>query len=370
MATAQTETVLYSFQNNGKDGILPAAGLVMDAAGDLFGTTSLTYFGGTYGYGTVFKLTQNGNKTILHTFENNGTDGIGPRGALLRDKSGNLYGTTWSGGTYGFGTVFKHAPNGTWTILHSFQGYPTDGNSPVGALVIDSSGNLYGATYDGGQHGYGTIFKLASNGAVTILHSFGYSGVRAVNPGGGLLRDNAGNLYGTTYQGGSVNRGTVFKLTPKGVLSILYSFGTTSTDATLPDAGLVMDSAGNLYGTTTYGGSSGFGTIFKIAPDNTEIVLHSFQNNGTDGGYPYGTLVLDSSGNLYGTADSGGPNSGGIIFRLAPDGTEAILHPFASSSTDGTSPSAGLVWDAAGNLYGTTHNGGTYGFGTVFRLVP
>ena len=397
-ASAQTLTTLYSFPATPGDGAELHGGLISDAAGNLYGTT----FGGGSGngYGTVFKLTPAGAESVLHRFS--GDDGAGPAARLIADAVGNLYGTTKYGGL-NYGTVFKLTLNsdGTYShaVLHNFTGYPNDGAAPDG-LIADAAANLYGTTTGGGPSscggfGCGTVFRLMPNldGTYTesVLHSFTggsdgqYGGGDGQYPFSGLIADAAGNLYGTTFYGGGnscegFGCGTVFKLTPKldGTYgeSVLYSF-TGSHDGAAPSAGLLADAAGNLYGTTSQGGGAracltGCGTVFKLTanPDGTysESVLHSF-GGGSDGQTPSAGLIADAVGNLYGTTYAGGLTVCGgwcgTVFMLTSTGTLRVLHSFNSS--DGANPLAGLMADAEGNLYGTTSLGGTKNYGTVFK---
>src|SRR6266403_535209 len=248
--------------------------------------------------------------TVLHSFTGN-PDGSMPYGSLVRDSSGNLYGTTTHGGTSGNGTVFKTTSTGTTTVLHSFAGNP-DGANPYGGLVVDSSGNLYGTTVIGGTSNNGTVFKTTSTGTTTLLHNFA-GNPDGSRPYGGLVRDSSGNLYSTTSQGGSSNLGTVFKTTSTGTTTVLHNFAGNPDGSSPYYDGLVRDSSGNLYGTTTQGGSSNLGTVFKTTAAGTTTVLHSFVGT-PDGSGPYGGLVVDSSGNLYGTTVIGGTSNNGTIF--------------------------------------------------------
>jgi len=393
---AAKEKVLHVFGKCKKDGAWPEAGLISDAAGNLYSTTRI---GGAHGWGTVFQLTpdRHGKWTskVLHSFNNYAT----PYGGLVFDAKGNLYGTTSQGGPHGLGTVFELTPSasGKWTetTLHSFSG--PDGSSPHDTLVFDAAGNLYGTTLMGGAYGWGTVFQLrrGKNGKRTekVLHSFNTNG-DGYNPEAGLIFDKSGNLYGTTYYGGSECRnwgcGTVFELSPgpkcKWTEKVLHSFG-SYYDGGYPWGGLIFDPAGNLYGTTTVGGG-GFGTVFQLTPSGknswNETVLHSF--SGDDGFLPLGSLVLDAAGNLYGTTSDGGNYGGwcadgcGVVFKLTPGSnggwTETTLYKF-NVSGDGHFPVANLIFDAAGNLLGTTVGGGdqdgcnyNLGCGTVFELIP
>ena len=363
---AQSFSVLYSF--NAADGVDSKSGLVRDKAGNLYGTTQI----GGIGDGEVFKLDTTGTETVLYSFT--GPDGIEPSAGLIRDKEGNLYGTTLTGNVPSVGTVFKLDTTNTLTALHSFTG--PDGNFPLADLVRDKEGNLYGTTYFGGTSGEGTVFKLDTTGTETVLHSF-TGPPDGANPLAGLVRDKEGNLYGTTKGGGVVRCfgsgcGVVFKLDTTGKETVLYTF--TGLDGFLPAADLVRDKAGNLYGTTFGGGATNQGTVFKLDTTGTQTVLHSFTRS--DGAGPLAGLVMDKAGNLYGTTYAGGdlscnaPSGCGVVFKLDPVGAETVLHTF-SGGADGANPQeGGLVRDRAGNLYGTTSNGGASGFGTIFKLTP
>jgi uncharacterized repeat protein (TIGR03803 family) len=368
-AQAQTFTVLHTF-TNAADGATPIAGLTLDKVGNLYGTT--LYGGIAGGFGTVFKLDIRGKLTLLHSFA--GTpDGEDPQSGLLRDTAGNLYGTTQYGGTNGgYGTVFKLTAKGKLTLLHSFAGIP-EGENPYSRLIRDLAGNFYGTTSDGGTLGYGTVFKLDTAGKMTVLHSFKNSPDGA-HPIAGLILDKAGNLYGTTLHGGTSGVfGSVFKLDAKGKLTLLHSF-TGTPDGEDPQSGLLRDAAGNLYGTTQFGGiNGGFGTVFKLNAKGKLSLLHSFGAK-PDGQNPFSGLIRDSAGNFYGTTFYGGAYGYGTVFKLDTAGKLTVLHSF-NNSPDGSTPIAGLVMDKTGNLYGTTVGGGDLscgfgGCGTVFKLTP
>jgi uncharacterized repeat protein (TIGR03803 family) len=382
-----TLTVLYSF-TGGTDGATPGAGLIRDKEGNLYGTT---IGGGSYGFGTVFKVDGSGNETVLRSFSGE-TDGATPGAGLIRDKEDNLYGTTVLGGDptcnsgEGCGTVFKLDMTGKETVLHRFTNTP-DGAFSGAGLVRDKEGNLYSTTVYGGSYGEGTVFKLDPTGRETVLYSFtGYSDGGL--PDGDVIMDKVGNLYGTTDLGGSYNRGTVFKLDTSGEETVLHSFA-DSPDGALPAAGLVGDKEGNLYGTTVYGGTanncpgvpgdpgvSGCGTVFKVDTTGEETVLYRF-SGGTDGAAPSAGLIMDKEGNLYGTTSGGGGVEAcaafggglvgcGTVFKLDTTGKETVLHSFTCS--DGAAPSGGLIRDKERNLYGTTSGVGFCGWGTVFKL--
>lgn len=376
---AQTFTVLHTFTGT-PDGEYPQAGLVMDAEGNLYGTTNNG--GNKYNWGTVFELAPDGTETIIHTFSGGPT--ASPwRSNLILDAQGNLYGTSISSGPCGpsCGSVFEITPTQAFKVRYRFES-PASGEWPFGTLVEDGEGNLYGVTYLGGASGMGEVFKVTPAGVETILHSFA-GGKDGGNPSG-LTIDAHGNLYGTTGAGGtgSCNGGcgTVFKITPSGSKSTLYSFK-VAPDGNDPSAGLILDAEGNLYGTTFIGGSYGDGAVFKLSPSRVETVLYSFAG-GTDGDQPVAPLVMDTEGNLYSTTASGGASCSvnylgcGTVFKLAPDGIETVLYRF-SGGADGWNPQAGLILDSKGNLYGTATSGGdygaaclAYGCGTVFKITP
>jgi uncharacterized repeat protein (TIGR03803 family) len=309
------ETVLHSFTGTGGDGAFPLAPLVRDAAGNLYGTTEdggifTGPCGPAYGCGIVFKITPTGKETVLHRFTGTGGHGKNPAQGLVRDSVGNLYGTTILGGAYGLGTVFKLDPAGKETVLHSFNQSNGDGFAPFGgSLLRDAAGNLYGTAAGG------TVFKLDPSETFTVLHSFFQNG-DGMEPTGTLTRDQAGNLYGATFYGGAFNFGTIFKIDTTNTETLLHSFSATHGDGAVPGGGLVRDRAGNLYGTTNSGGASYFGTVFKLDPSGTETILHTF--SGTDGSVPDLGLVRDSKGNLYGTTQYGGKYGGGVVFKVTP----------------------------------------------------
>jgi uncharacterized repeat protein (TIGR03803 family) len=368
-----TESVLYSFTGV-PDGADPEAGLVMDARGNLYGTT---LEGGTTDDGTVFKVTPAGQETVLYSFTG-GANGD-PYAGLVRDALGNLYGTTYGVNSVDDGTVFKLGTNGQESVLYHFAG-DADGANPYAVLVRDLWGNLYGTTLFGGNGpgcftGCGTVFELNTRGTETVLHAFSGTGGDGAFPYAGLVRDSRGDLYGTTQAGGISGFGTVFKLAKNGEETVLHSFSGGS-DGMTPYAGLVQDSQGNLYGVTEFGGVSGFGTVYEINTNGKEKVLHSF-TGGLDGAYPiYASLVLDAQGDLYGAtaygggADSACTNGCGTLFKVDTRGKETVLYRFSGTGGDGAHPVAGLVRDAQGNLYGTTSEGGTAGMGAVFKLTP
>jgi uncharacterized repeat protein (TIGR03803 family) len=342
LAPDSTETVLHTFLGpQSGDGAFPYAGLTAGNAGVLYGTTG---DGGhnchsySHGCGTVFELTPDGTETVLHIFKGK-KDGTLPAANLVVDKAGNLYGTTYSGGGdgcggAGCGTIFQISSRGKETILHVFAG-GSDGALPFGGLVADKAGDLYGTTTEGGgagcsDLGCGTAFKLAADGTETVLHAF-TGGNDGANPFSALIADGAGNLYGATTAGGSTKCddgcGTIFKIAPDGETTVLYSFA-GGADGQQPFGALIADKAGNLFGTTAYGAGTGCvfgvgcGTVFELAPNGTETVLHAFKS-GTDGAYPYAGLIADKAGNLYGTTNVGGStgcngHGCGTVFELTP----------------------------------------------------
>jgi uncharacterized repeat protein (TIGR03803 family) len=407
VVTSQAEAQTYKFKVlhtfHGKDGSFPTGTLTRDSAGNLYGTTSGGGTGGCdgYGCGTVFKMNKRGKEYWLYSFK--GTNEINPAAGVLRDASGNLYGTTEFGGTItaacggvqagGCGTVFKVDKAGRGSVLYKFKGTP-DGFNPQALLVNDPLGNLYGTTYLGGASGVGAVFKLDASGKEIKLHSFagppegGGDGAFSYE---GPIRDARGNLYGVTSRGGTYGAGAVYELNAAGVETLLYSFSGGS-DGSDPDSVLLLDSKGNLYGTTAAGGNSecggaGCGVVFELSPQTgggwSETVLYAFCSfsDCVDGEEPVGgPLARDPAGNIYGTTIFGGRyrncngDACGVVFKLDPTGKETVLHSFTGGA-DGAFPVAGLTMDSSGNLYGTAWQGGaqcftSYTCGVVFKITP
>jgi len=316
----------------------------------------------------VFVLHADGSERVLHSFSG-GSDGQGPFGGVVLDNKGNLYGTTVNGGANGAGTVFKVSPNGAETILHNFAVDGVDGFWPEAGLIIDENGNLYGTTIHGGANDGGTVFEVRPNGAERVLHSFG-SGSDGAYPEAGLARDQNGSLYGTTFGGGTNGYGSVFVVSSNGLEKVLHSFSNDGEDGNLPVSGVVLDSKGNIYGTTNRGGLFDLGSIFEISAQRGENVLYSFGTHAGDGYYPDSTLIIDKVGNLYGTTPGGGPSGWGTVFKFSVNGVETILHNFINDGLDGITPYAGLTLGDKGRLYGTTNLGGAFNGGTVFFVAP
>lgn len=352
-------TVLYNF-TGGADGGSPTAGVIRDPAGNLYGTTP---YDGAAGYGVVYKLDATGNYTVLHNFTF-GADGGLPFAGLIRDPAGNFYGTTQFGGTASYGVVFKLDPAGILSVLYSFTG-GADGGYPYNAGVIrDSAGNLYGTTTGRGPR-QGAVYKLDATGRVTVLYTF-LSAANGTTPNA-LTGDSAGNLYGTTYEGGSTDSGVVFQLDATGHETVLYKFN-YGADGRLPSpTSLFRDAAGNLYGTTLRDGTEGAGVLFKLDLMGNYTVLHIFSR--ADGSTPSTAVVADPVGNLYGTAQYGGSGTCGVAYKLDPAGKYTVLHSFTCGA-DGGQPAGDVVFDPAGNLYGSTVRGGPQGYGVLYKLDP
>jgi len=304
------------------------------------------------------------------------SDGGNPLDGLIADTSGNLYSTTSAGGASGNGAVIEFSKSGVESVLYSFAG-GIDGANPQAGLLRDKSGNLYGTTYGGGTENAGTVFMIPVGGTEEVLYSFA-GGKDAADPEAGLTIDAQGNLYGTASAGGTYNNGAVFKLTPPKSGSawketLLYSFGKSGTDGTVPVASVTLGAAGTLYGTTSAGGEYGYGTVFQLVRSGTsweETILHSFAD-GDDGGVPYGGLIANKSGSLYGSATEGGTGGGGTIFELTPSNGSWTFTVLYSNPGWGISGSfRNLLLDSSGNLYGTTHCDGANDAGTVYKLTP
>jgi uncharacterized repeat protein (TIGR03803 family) len=411
-ATAQSyrESVIHSFTAN-TDGRSPSSGLVTDSSGNLYGATSWggmipsKCVNGTFkGCGTLFKIDPNGTLTVLYSFTGS-ADGAHPIANLFRDKAGNMYGTTETGGDrscsqgFGCGVVFKIGRTGKERVLYRF-GDAVGGWHPSAGVIQDDAGNLYGTTELGGDlscslgysEGCGVVFKLDIAGNETALHTF-TGGADGAGPFAGVIRDTAGNLYGTTISGGDYGYGVVFKLDAAGNETVLHAFS-GGADGAYPSGGLIQDTAGNLYGTSEFGGDlscdspTGCGVVFKLDNAQNLTILHSF--SGLDGAFPQSKLLLDSAGKLSGVTGGGGHTGPygcfwilagcGVVFTLDQDGIETTLHAFGDRGAtflDAEFPARNmdLAWDTAGNLYGTTYYGGdvscdpAFGCGTIFKLT-
>jgi uncharacterized repeat protein (TIGR03803 family) len=374
-AGAQTFTVIHNF-TGGSDGANPLAGFLIDGT-TLYGTASS---GGTSRLGVVFALNESGEETVLHEFKG-GADGASPEGQLVMDKAGNLYGTTTSGGASDAGTVFELTRQGKETVLYSFKG-KADGANPVAGLAIDKAGNLYGTTTEGGASKAGTVFELevpkvaGSKWTEKVLHSFGQDKDGA-SPVAGVTLDASDNLYGTTSAGGTYGYGTVFQMTPSSSgwkESVLHDFELQS-DGGVPYAGLVLDSEGDLYGAATdggAGGANGGGTVFELRQADggwTFTVLYRLSGWGVSGSYRDLLLV---SGKIYASTHCDGTNNAGTVYELTHSGTTWTYKPLyvLNGGSDGLYSISNLVADSQGNLYGTTLEGGANGSGVVFKVKP
>ncbi len=364
-AQVATETVLHTFSSSRK-GVNPVGGVVRGPGGNLYGTTAA---GGSSNAGVVYRVETTGHETVLYAFTG-GADGSAPNWGLISDPAGNLYGTTTEGGTVGGGVIYKLDTTGHETVLYSFPG-GGDGLYPNGGLTLDSAGNLYGTTSSGGRSGQGILFKLNAAGGYAVLHSF-TGGADGGAPGGALIGDGAGNLYGTASAGGTFGKGVVYKLDAAGDETVLHNFG-TGNDGGGPIGGVIRDSAGNLFGAAANGGPADEGLVYKLDATGEETTLYSF-TGGADGGAPNGDLTGDSAGNLYGTTALEGhvPECGnfgngcGVVYKLDKVGHETVLYTF-SNGTDGDGP-VGVIRDAAGSFFGVTHGGGTSNAGVVYGI--
>jgi uncharacterized repeat protein (TIGR03803 family) len=358
--TAQAQTaqvqVLCAFTST-NNGINPFAGLCAGQDGNLYGTT--TRWGTNGDNGTVFEVTTNGLLTPLVSFAN--TNGSDPQAGLTQGSDGNFYGTTVVGGTSGiYGTVFKVTTNGLLTLLASFTN--ANGAFPYSGLTLGNDGNFYGTTYFGGSNSVGTIFRVTTNGALTSLVSFNIT--NGSSPHAGLMLGSDGNFYGTTSSGGTNGGyGTIFKMTTNGVVTSLVSLN--DTNGAYPRAALIPGNDGNLYGTTYYGGSNSLGTVFKVTTNGVLTTLVSFNN--TNGANPIAGLTLGSDGNFYGTTVNGGSSNLGTAFEMTTNGVLTTLASF--NNTNGANPYGGWTVGSDGNFYGTTANGGSATNGTVLKLI-
>lgn len=362
---------------DGTFGINPEfAELIQGSNGNLYGTTSA---GGAYGAGAIFEVTPDGGTLIgFYSFDPSHGDGGRPYAGLVQGNDGDFYGTTNEGGSLGFGTVFKITQAGVLTTLHNFCSQPNcaDGSYPYNSLVQSPDGNLYGTTSGFDSGGFGTVFKLTPGGTLTTIYSFCAEGPPCSdggNPYAGLVQGANGNFYGTTSAYGDMNSGTAFEMTPNGSLTTLHAFCSAEacTDGAFPYAGLFQSADGDFYGTTSQGGKYGQGTVFRMSPNGTVIPLHSFCLSavGCSSGV-FERVTEATDGNFYGTTLIGGANNGGTVFRMTPGGVFTTLYSFCAKRgcVDGQSPYAALIQGTSGELFGTTLSGGTSNDGAVFSL--
>jgi uncharacterized repeat protein (TIGR03803 family) len=375
--TTYTETVLVDFTGNSAPdyGDAPYGSLIQASNGDFYGTTSM---GGAEGYGNMFSVTSTGSYAQLAAFPEY-TMGEQPFAGVVEGTDGNFYGTTAVGGPQSLGTIFKVTSTGAITVMRVFAGGTSDGADPRSALIQGTDGDFYGTAAAGGTNNLGIVFKISGTSpySFTILHSF--AGTDGEGPEAGLIQGSDGDFYGTTGAGGETGYGTVFKMSPSSPYTVttLHSFAGGTTDGDNPYlAGLVEGSDGYFYGTTSLGGVSGYGTAFKVSSDgSTYSVLHSFAGGVADGEQPLAGLEQASDGNLYGTTDAGGAygeGSGlegyGTVYVITPEGSESLLHSFSGGASDEEYPEAGLVQGVDGSFYSTTGEGGA-GYGTVYKLA-
>jgi uncharacterized repeat protein (TIGR03803 family) len=352
---------------NTADGVNPYGSLYKNSDGYFYG---MTYSGGvSNSYGTIFKISSTGSFSVLLRFPDNAW-GVSPYGSLVQAKDGNFYGTAYEGGTYGQGTIYKLCPSGSFTTLRSLNG-TSNGSYPKGSMVQGTDGNFYGMASSGGTNNYGTIFKMSSTGTLTVLKNLSYD-TTGGSPYGSLVQGTDGNFYGMTYQGGANNSGasnsygTIFKITSTGTFTVLKNLDYTTTGGN-PYGSLVQGSDGNFYGMTYQGGASGYGIIFKITSTGTFTVLQNLDYYST-GGAPYGSLLRGTDGNFYGMTYQGGTNGYGTIFKITPTGTLTVLKNLDGTTT-GIYPQGDLVQGSDGAFYGMTTSGGTYQGGTIFKIT-
>ena len=385
-AWASTEKVLWNFKS-GTDGSEPWSNyFISDAKGNLYAATAA---GGTYSAGTVFMLSPAGKETVLYEFKGQtNRDGAYPHGRLAFDANGEIYGTTQGGGINGTGTVYRLSPKsgGGWTekVIYNFSATGADGTAPSAGMTIAADGTMYSTTPDGGAFEAGTVFSLKKTSKgwkQTVIQNLNGSSNGGF-PYEGLMMDTAGNLYGAAPTGGASGQGVIYRLslTKKGwVETVLHSFtGQNGDGAGLYWIDLISDKTGNIYGATSFGGTNGTGTVWELVYSTTkksysESILYEFGASGSgDGNNPYGGLAMDSKGNLYGTTLYGGPSNIGTFYKLTKQGKtwkETILHTFVGAN-DGNEPTGNPYIDATGRLYGMTQTGGKSNLGIVYRITP
>lgn len=372
-AQSQTYKIIHNFTRQGNDGASPYGGPVLDPSGNLYGTT---YAGGTYGSGNVYRLSPSGSSwtySSLYSFKA-GLDGVGPGfGSLAITPDGTLFGTTEGGGYFGTAFAICGCP-GHEVQIHSF-GIGDDGAQPIGGLILDAADNLYGTTSLGGVYGNGTVYEEKRSGhrwTESTIYSF-TGGNDGANPPATVTLDAHGNLFGTTSLGGANGLGVVYELSPSAsgwTQTVLYTFQGLS-DGQNPVGGVVVDGDGNLYGTTFDGGDNGGGTVYELSPSAsgwTLTTLYSF--SGIYGG-PYNKLTL-AKGNIYGTTEADGENGFGSVFKLTPGKngwTFTDLHDFADGS-DGAGSYGSVAVDNDGNVFGATNYGGSTNQGVVYEITP
>ena len=370
----QPKKILHSFGAVG-DGGTPSTAVVEGSDGLLYGLTTVSPLSATTS-GTFYSINPvNQQSTVLYTFGASPTDGTNPVG-LMQAGDGYFYGTTYDGGQYGKGTVFRLTPGGQEIVLHSFGGDQNDGAYPESGLIEAKDGYLYGTTSGGGLRGAGTVYRINAVGDVVIIHAFLTGALTdGVGPYGSLIQARDGKFYGTTVAGGRYGFGTVFSVTANATENVVYAFGAVPNDGIAPMVGLCEGNDGTLYGTTSTGGPFGSGgTVFGVTPAGAEVLLYTFQDNGADGLQPMAALISGGDGNFYGTTVGGGAYGDGAIFSISPLGAEAVVYSFGPSGYDGTPPQTSLTAGSDGSFYGTTYAGGLFGStsayggsGTVFQ---
>jgi uncharacterized repeat protein (TIGR03803 family) len=351
----------------------PRGNLLLANDGNIYftGTT-----GGANGIGAVARVTPAGDATSLHSFTGGQTEGQSPFAGVMQASDGALYGTTYVGGDGNGGTVYRLALDGTYKLLHSFKaGGKTDPHYPYGGVVQASDGNLYGTTLRGGADDKGTIYRISLDGTLTQIHDF--TGDDGENPEGDLIVGSDGNLYGTTLQGGKDGRGTIYRATLAGAVTTLHSFPTLGAFSTAgvainatganPRSGLFLGADGNYYGTAYQGGSVGYGTVYRMTPAGVVTVVHAFTGPTSGGAFPLASVSQDAAGNLYGTTERGGPNNLGTAWRIDTSGQFSMLHGFLGTTVDGMSPYATLL-PLNGYLYGNSYTDSDVHLGALFKL--
>ena len=299
--------------------------------------------------------------SVIHTFTN-GNDGGNPYGSVTLDSSGNMYGTTNTGGASGAGTIWKYSVLGHFSVAYSFN-EASDGGYPNGNITFDSYGNMYGTCSYGGSFGYGTVWEYSASGHLVVLHSF-TNGNDGSDPYGSVTLDSSGNMYGTASNGGAIGAGTLWEYSASGIFSVLHTF-TQGNGGGYPYGSVTLDGSGNMYGTTAVAGTNGSGTVWEYSALGNFSVLHIF-TNGIDGHFPAGSVTFDSNGNMYGTALYGGASDAGTVWEYNASGNFSVVHTFTGGN-DGGNPNGSVTFDSYGNMYGTTESGGPLTIGTIWE---
>jgi uncharacterized repeat protein (TIGR03803 family) len=345
-------------------GLYPSGSVTLDARGDIFGTASE---GGFYDDGTIWEMLPSGVIRVLHSFGESG-DGLYPGTQVTIDPEGDLFGTTELGGRFDHGMVWEITRLGEYIRLHSFGETSSDGLFPVAGVTVDPRGDLFGTASEGGIYSLGTVWEIDASGIYRTVHPFGGT-LNASKPYGGATLDQNGDLFGTTFYGGSHGSGAVWEITANGVPLLLHSFESSMYDGQYPETGVVLDVKGDVLGTTESGGRYYYGTVWKLTPEGIYTTLHSFGGTPRDARYIYSGITLDAKGDMFGTSYEGGVHFEGAVWEISASGEYTNPFSFGGSDTEPANPQTGIAVDSNGDLFGTAPNGGSHAGGTIWELT-